>query len=250
MPSAKTGPKKTAKKRAKATATTTSKALAVTHEIPSPAVVVAERLVDACEQLAKQAEAFEAITAENLDDASGVVRAIARQEKAVEEARKAAKSPAITFGREVDAIAKRAKTPLEKAKRGLGKKIAEHQDAVERERQAAIKAANERTRNEVDHAARERAEMAAVFGADGDGEQLPDVDLPPVVIPEKVSGTGVSTRKVAKVYLDDEDAIPLVVAGRRLWKQVDKAAIAELHRVGVVVPGTRVVYEDSVTVRG
>lgn len=234
---------------AAAQTTSGSKALEVRHDIPSPTLVVADDLVEECHKLAAQADAFDEVTADNLTDAANVTKGIARQLRAVESARKEAKAPALDFNKQIDAIAKKAKAPLDAAKSALGRKVATYQADVERERREAQRLANEQLREAAEAEAKERAEMAEVFGATEGPQLAPVVVEKPVVVPEKITGTGVSVRKVPRLVILDETQIPASIGHRKLWV-LDERAVLEILKAGVDVPGATLEYEEIVAVRG
>lgn len=233
------------------------KPVTVVQEFPEPAAplelvaIPAEVMlqIDATAALAKS------VTIENLGDfnrADALCGEIRELRKRLEESRKGAKAPVLALGKSIDEVAKRAGQPLDDAYNILSGRILTYQREQER-KQAEIKRAAEeadrKQREERERKERERAEAAQIFG---DPEPAPEPEAPapqeravapPVVAPKSKT---VTTRKAYRVAVDDESAIPMDVAGIRLWT-LDRSAVLRVLKMGGKVPGCRLV-EDELTV--
>ena len=238
---------------------TTTSAIEVSHTISAPLVVLAHGIVAEAAGLVEAAGHIEAVDADNLAAANEIAADLARLGKEIETQRKDIKAPVLKLGKAIDKAAKDVTDKLDKSKRALAGKIADHVRAIEAERRR-IEAENRRKIEEAQAAAeaseRARAEASkpGLLGRMlGRTEQEPEPEIArpiPVAleaVPDRVR-SAVSVRKVKQLQILDETAIPMSLAGVRLWS-VNEAAITKLLRAGVPVPGCELIEVEQTAVR-
>lgn len=232
---------------------TEPKPATVTQEFPAPAdpvelVAVPAEILLQIDATAALAKSFTISDVGEFNRADALCAEIRELRKSLEESRKAAKAPVLELGKSIDAVAKRAGQPLDDAYNILSGRIISYQREQERKRAEIRRAAEEadrKQREERQRKEREAAEAAEVFGQPAP-EPTPEPEPAAVAVapqPEAPKSASVTTRKVYSVAVDDETAIPMDVAGIRLWT-LDEKAVLRVLKMGGKVPGCRLVEEE------
>lgn len=183
--------------------------------------------------------------------------------RAVETNRKDLKKPILEMGRALDAAADEAMAAIETEKSELGAAIAtfEREENARRE-EVRRKAEAEARRQEAEALAaaetrRMQEQAAAEFAAPPGEEPAPvqdfgrDVVKPVAAAPTPAPlKSSVRTTVRRKAVVTDTAAVPFMLNGLRLWKEVDLVTVKTLLDAGIQVPGCTLVEEASIGAKG
>lgn len=240
--------------------------LTVRHDIPAPLEVVSPELGLKAQNLVTAAKVLEVVDAATFETANRILVEIHAAGKALEARRVELKKPITALGKAIDSVVANVADPLDVAKRALSHRVvayqrAEQEKAEKAKREAEEKAAAERAAAEAERArlqaeadakAKQEAEdMARILGAPVEPEKV-TVEAPkpapapaPPITAAPVKATAIQTRKVKKLVIDDEAAVPAYVAGINI-RPIDNAAVRKLVEAGVTVPGCRMVEVEEI----
>lgn len=241
----------------------------VRHTVPAPEVVVIDEehrlaVEDAC----ARADAIERVDATNLALADEIVAEQARMGRQIVEDYRAVKDPIVALGRAVDRAKRDVYDQLNRSKIRLAGLVADHHEALERERRR-VEAEN---RRRIEQAKREAAEEQAALArevealaaqgveTDEDRRALRELTVEqdasaqrhaivPLASPPEAPRSNVVRRKIPKVEIVDPSRIPHQINGLELMRPVE-ANIKKLLSAGVEVPGARLVETRSLATRG
>lgn len=245
--------------------------LTVRHDIPAPLEVLPDDLGLKAQNLATAAKVLEVTDAATFDAANRILMDMHAAAKAIEARRVELKKPITQLGKAIDSVCANVADPLDVAKRTLQGRVVAYQRKLQAEAEAARiqaeeKAAAERAKAEMERARlqaeadakakQEADEMAAILGKPVEPEKV-KVEAPkftpaptPPITAEPVKATAIQTRKVKKLVIDDEAAVPAYVGGQCL-RPIDAAAVRRALEAGITVAGCRIVeVEEVVMVRG
>jgi hypothetical protein len=248
----------------------------VSHNLPADAVEVVPALLVAsiANHISAAASIGSAVNAENLDAANAAVIALHRDHTELTAVVERIKKPLNQAIKAVRTCHENAEGPLLEAKRSLtaliGKwnsaeatrKQAEYQAALDRAREEAAKAEEERRRLQAEadakHAAAvkeaqekadaEAKEIADLLGTPAVAEPVKVAPAPVVVAPKAAtvaipepekSDSAIQTRMVPVLIIDDAKLIPSYIGETEL-RPIDKAAIKRAIEAGVSIPGAHI----------
>ena len=230
----------------------------IEHSLPAPMIEVLPASM-AQEITAAIAAAPSTVDADTMPLADRSSAELHRIEKAIEAQRVALKKPINDIGKAIDNICKNASAPVAEARRKINGMIGKHLAEIERQRQEAIRKAEEERRR-IEAEARRAAEEAeaerrrqeaqiadetcGLFdGIDMAPEEPPPPPPPPppqlpaVVIPPPAKSGSVTMRTVKVLRITDRDAIP------RIYLDINEARIRAAIASGIYVPGAEMVEE-------
>lgn len=246
-------------------------ALTVRHDIPAPLEVLPADLGLKAQNLATAAKVLEVTDAATFDAANRILMDMHAAAKAIEARRVELKKPITQLGKAIDGVCANVAEPLDVAKRTLQGRVVAYQRAEQEKADRARREAEEKARQEREAAERERQrlqaeadakakqeadEMAAILGKPVEPEKV-TVEAPtftpapsPPITAAPVKATAIQTRKVKKLVIDDEAAVPAYVGGQCL-RPIDSGAVRRALEAGIAVAGCRIVeVEEVVMARG
>lgn len=204
--------------------------------------------------LEQQAQAYTIENNEDYSEAANFLKRVKGAEKAVVDWMRPMKEAAQKAHKEACQREKELLAMYEPSEKILKGKMLDYSRKVEAERRAAEEQARKVAREEADHLLAEAAKaeksgdsMAATVNM-AMAEQMEVVKPAVQVVAPKVSG--VSKKKVWKVRVDDEKAVPNYVNGICI-RPVDERAIMQLHRLNpnVEIPGVTFFQTEQLAVR-
>lgn len=255
--------------------------LTVRHEIPAPLEVLPSDLGLKAQNLTTAAKVLEVVDAATFETANRILMDMHGAAKAIETRRVEMKKPITKLGKAIDGVCANVADPLDLAKRSLQGRVlsyqrAEQEKAAKAQREAEAKAAAERAAAEAERArlqaeadAKHAAEVAAAQAkAEAEARELEAVLGKPVevkvaevapapkiaafvpaptppITAAPVKAAAIQTRRVKKVVIDDERAVPAYVGGECL-RPIDSGAVRRALEAGVAVPGCRIVEVEEV----
>lgn len=240
--------------------------LTVRHDIPAPLEVLPADLGLKAQNLATAAKVLEVTDAATFDAANRILMDMHAAAKAIEARRVELKKPITQLGKAIDSVCANVADPLDVAKRTLQGRVVAYQRAEQEKADRARREAEEKARQEREAAERERQrlqaeadakakqeaeEMAAILGKPVEPEKVtveapkPAASVPAPVIPAAPKAAAVQVRKVKKLVIDDEAAVPAYVAGINI-RPIDNAAVRKLIEAGITVAGCRMVEVEEI----
>ena len=202
----------------------------------------------------QQAEAVQIATNADFENATTILKSIKSSKQKFIDFFAPAKAATNAAHKAVVANEKACITPCDKAESIIKCKMLTYSQKVEAERRAAEEQARKAAREESDRLLAEAAKaeksgdtMQATVNM-AMAEQMESVKPAVQVAAPKVSG--VSQKKVWKVRVDDEKAVPAYVNGICI-RPVDERAIMQLHRLNpnVKIDGVSFYQENTLAVR-
>lgn len=260
----------------------TAPALTVSHQIAAPLQVVPDELGNKAHTLAIAIKVLDVVDAATHEAGTRLLLESHQALKDLEAARVKFKKPITELGKAIDTVVANLADPLGLAKKSMQGKVAKYEaaekakaDAIRRE--AEEKAAKERAEAEHERARlqaeadelhrqevaaaeakakAEAEELAAVLGKPVEAKPVevapaPKVELPftpaptPPITAAPIKPSAIQMRKVKKMVVDDEAAVPAYVAGINV-RPIDQSAVRKLLEASIAVPGCRIVEVEEV----
>lgn len=204
--------------------------------------------------LEQQAQTYQIVSNTDYEEAAGFLKRVKGAESEVKAYWKPAKDAAAKAHKEICEKEKAMLSICESAESILKGKMLTYSQKIEAERRAAEEQARKAAQEESDRLLAEAAKaeksgdsMAATINM-AMAEQMENVKPAAQVAAPKVSG--VSTKKVWKVRVDDEKAVPAYANGICI-RPVDEKAIMQLHRLNpnIEIPGCTFYQDTQLAVR-
>ena len=204
--------------------------------------------------LEQQAQAYTIENNEDYEQAAGSLKRVKGAEKEVKAYWKPAKDAAAKAHKEICEKEKAMLCICESAEQTLKQKMLAYSTKIEAERRAAEEQARKAAQEESDRLlaeaakAEESGDSASATVNMAMAEQMESVKPTVQIAAPKV--TGVSKKKVWKVRVDDEKAVPSYANGICI-RPVDERAIMQLHRLNpnVKIDGVSFYQENTLAVR-
>lgn len=204
--------------------------------------------------LEQQAQAYQIATNDDYEQGAEFLKRVKGTEKEVKAYWKPAKDAAAKAHKEICQKEKAMLSICESAESCLKQKMIAYSQKIEAERRAAEEAARKKAQEESDRLLAEAAkaeksgDTASATVNMAMAEQMENVKPAVQVAAPKVAG--VSKKKVWKVKITDEKAVPTYVAGICI-RPVDERAIMQLHRLNpnVKIPGVTFFQTEQLAVR-
>ncbi len=204
--------------------------------------------------LEQQAQAYQIVSNTDYEEAAGFLKRVKGAEREVKSYWKPAKDAAAKAHKEICAKEKTMLSICESAEQTLKQKMLAYSTKIEAERHAAEEQARKAAQKESDRLlaeaakAEESGDSASATANMAIAEQVSTIAPVAHVAAPKV--TGVSTKKVWKVRVDDAKAVPAYVAGICI-RPVDEKAIMQLHRLNpnVEIPGVAFFQTEQLAIR-
>lgn len=202
----------------------------------------------------QQAEAVQIATNADFENAAAILKNIKTSKQKFIDFFAASKKATDAAHKAVVANEKACTTPCDKAEAVIKRKMLAYSQKIEAERRAAEEEARKKAKEESDRLLAEAAKaeksgdtMQATVNM-AMAEQMETVK--PVVQVAKPQVQGISTKKVWKVRVTDEKAVPAYIAGICI-RPVDERAIMQLHRLNpnVEIPGCTFYQDTQLAVR-
>jgi len=204
--------------------------------------------------LEQQAQDYQIATNDDYEQGAEFLKRVKGTEKEVKSYWKPAKDAAAKAHKEICQKEKAMLSICESAEKILKGKMLSYSQKIEAERRAAEEAARKKAQEESDRLLAEAAKaeksgdtMQATVNM-AMAEQMESVKPTVQIAAPKV--TGVSKKKVWKVRVDDEKAVPSYANGICI-RPVDERAIMQLHRLNpnVEIPGVTFFQTEQLAVR-
>ena len=204
--------------------------------------------------LEQQAQTYTIATNEDYEEAANFLKRVKGASNEVKAYWKPAKDAAAKAHKEICAKEKAMLSVCESAERAMKTKMLTYSQKIEAEKRAAEEQARKAAQEESDRLLAEAAKaeksgdtMQATVNM-AMAEQMETVKPAVQVVAPKV--TGVSTKKVWKVHVDDEKAVPNY-ANSICIRPVDERAIMQLHRLNpnIKIDGVSFYQENTLAVR-
>lgn len=203
--------------------------------------------------LEQQAQDYQIISNTDYEEVVGFLKQVKSTSNEVKAYWKPAKDAAAKAHKEICQKEKAMLSICESAEKILKGKMLTYSQKIEAERRAAEEAARKKAQEESDRLLAEAAK------AEKSGDSM--AATVNMAMAEQVSGisptvhttipkSGVSTKKIWKVRVDDEKAIPTYVNGICI-RPVDERAIMQLHRLNpnIQIPGVTFFQSEQLAVR-
>lgn len=256
-------------------------ALTITHNLAAPLEVLDAALGLRAQNLTQAIKVLDVVDAATLEAGNRLLIDSHRALKDLEAARVKLKKPITELGKAIDSVVAKVADPLEAAKKSMQGKVAAHQRAEQEKAAKAQREAEEKARIEREAAELERARLQAIADAkhaadvaaaqakaEAEAKELEAVLGKPVevkvaevapapkiaafvpaptppITAAPVKAAAIQTRRVKKVVIDDERAVPAYVGGECL-RPIDSSAVRRALEAGVAVPGCRIVEVEEV----
>lgn len=255
-------------------------ALTITHHIAAPLEVIPAELGLQAQNLTVAIKHLDVVDAGSFEAGNRLLMESHKAIKDLEAARVKLKKPITDLGREIDRVVAGVADPLEAAKRTMQGKVLAYQKAEQAKADALRRETEERARIEREAAEKERArlqaiadeqhaievaaakakaaaeaqELEAILGAPVQPTHVPLPPAPvieavkvtaPAVVPEAPKAAAIQTRKVKRLQIDDEAAVPAYVGGQCL-RPIDAAAVRRALEAGIAVAGCRIVEVEEI----
>lgn len=204
--------------------------------------------------LEQQAQDYQIATNDDYEQGAKFLKRVKGTEKEVKSYWKPAKDAAAKAHKEICQKEKAMLSICESAEKILKGKMLSYSQKVEADRRAAEEAARKAAQEESDRLLAEAAkaeksgDSASATVNMAMAEQMENVKPAVQIAAPKV--TGVSKKKVWKVRVDDEKAVPSYANGICI-RPVDERAIMQLHRLNpnVEIPGVTFFQTEQLAVR-
>jgi hypothetical protein len=204
--------------------------------------------------LEQQAQDYQIATNDDYEQGAEFLKRVKGTEKEVKSYWKPAKDAAAKAHKEICQKEKAMLSICESAEKILKGKMLSYSQKVEADRRAAEEAARKAAQEESDRLLAEAAkaeksgDSASATVNMAMAEQMENVKPAVQIAAPKV--TGVSKKKVWKVRVDDEKAVPSYANGICI-RPVDERAIMQLHRLNpnVEIPGVTFFQTEQLAVR-
>lgn len=256
-------------------------ALTITHQIAAPLEVIDAALGLKAQNLTQAIKVLDVVDAATFEAGNRLLIESHQALKDLEAARVKLKKPITELGRAIDSVVANVADPLEAAKKSMQGKVAAHQRAEQEKAAKAQREAEEKARIEREAAEQERARLQAIADAkhaaevaaaqakaEAEAKELEAVLGKPVevkvaevapapkiaasvpaptppITAAPVKAAAIQTRRVKKVVIDDERAVPAYVGGECL-RPIDAGAVRRALEAGAAVPGCRIVEVEEV----
>lgn len=256
-------------------------ALTITHHIAAPLEVIDAALGLKAQNLTQAIKVLDVVDAATFEAGNRLLIESHQALKDLEAARVRLKKPITELGKAIDSVVAKVADPLEAAKKSMQGKVAAHQRAEQEKAAKAQREAEEKARIEREAAEQERARQQAIADAkhaaevaaaqakaEAEAKELEAVLGKPVevkvaevapapkiaafvpapappITAAPVKAAAIQTRRVKKVVIDDERAVPPYVGGECL-RPIDTGAVRRALEAGVAVPGCRIVEVEEV----
>jgi DNA polymerase III gamma/tau subunit len=256
-------------------------ALTITHHIAAPLEVIDAALGLKAQNLTQAIKVLDVVDAATFEAGNRLLIDSHQALKDLEAARVKLKKPITELGKAIDSVVAKVADPLEAAKKSMQGKVAAHQRAEQEKAAKAQREAEEKARIEREAAEQERARLQAIADAkhaaevaaaqakaEAEAKELEAVlgkpvevkvaDVAPApkiaafvpaptppITAAPVKAAAIQTRRVKKVVIDDERAVPAYVGGECL-RPIDSGAVRRALEAGIAVAGCRIVEVEEV----